>query len=44
MLWWYSWTNDPEDMRRDHVPQLDIEPNSLVRAPRLLTLFLPRQW
>jgi glycosyltransferase involved in cell wall biosynthesis len=39
-LYWYSWTGNPEDRARDHVPKLGLEPHTLVKPPTLLTLFL----
>lgn len=39
-LHWYSWTGNPEDLRRDFVPRLGVQPNTLVRPPRLLPLLL----
>jgi glycosyltransferase involved in cell wall biosynthesis len=38
--WWYSWTGNPEDAKRDHIRALSVEPDTLVRPPKLLTLFL----
>lgn len=38
--WWYSWTRKTEDGERDFVEELGVRPNSLVRPPRLLSLFL----
>lgn len=45
MLWgnflvWYSWTQKPEDLRRDYVPRLGVQPDTVVRPPRLLCLLL----
>ena len=31
--WWYSWTRNPEDMRRDHLRTLNVPPNTLVKPP-----------
>lgn len=39
-LYWYSWTRQPGDKQRDHVPQLGVEPNTLVEPPHLLQLYL----
>ena len=39
-LYWYSWTGNPEDRARDYVPACALEPSTLVKPPRLLTLFL----
>jgi len=38
--WWYSWTGNPEDAQRDHVVALDVQPNTLVKPPQLLTRLL----
>lgn len=38
--WWYSWTGNPEDMQRDFVHELSVQPNTLAKPPTLLTLFL----
>jgi glycosyltransferase involved in cell wall biosynthesis len=38
--YWYSWTGNAEDRRRDFVPRLGLNPNSLVDPPRLLPSFL----
>lgn len=38
--WWYSWTGRPEDSERDYVENLGVSPNTLIRPPTLLTLFL----
>lgn len=38
--WWYSWTGNPEDTKLDHIRTLSVKPNTLVRPPKLLTLFL----
>ncbi len=39
-LYWHSWTDNPEDSQRDYVPELGIEPNTLVQSPLLLQLLL----
>ncbi len=38
--YWYSWTQHPEDMRRDYVPPLGVPPDTLFKPPILLPLFL----
>ena len=38
--YWHSWTGNSEDVGRDYVPNLGIEPDTLVRPPTLLTLSL----
>ena len=40
LLWWYSWNGNPKDSQRDYVERLGVPPNSLIRPPRLLPLFL----
>jgi glycosyltransferase involved in cell wall biosynthesis len=42
-LWWYSWTGKPEDMERDYVQELGVQPDALIRSPKLLTLFLQNE-
>jgi glycosyltransferase involved in cell wall biosynthesis len=39
-LYWHSWTGNPEDRGRDFVPKLGVPPNTLVKPPTLLPLFL----
>src|SRR5215510_12099685 len=36
-LYWYSWTKNPEDLKRDRIPKLGVPPNTLVKPPELLT-------
>jgi glycosyltransferase involved in cell wall biosynthesis len=38
--YWYSWTGDIEDRRRDHVKPLGVPPDTLIMPPTLLSLFL----
>jgi glycosyltransferase involved in cell wall biosynthesis len=38
--WWYSWTGNPEDTKRDHIRALSVQADTLVLPPKLLTLFL----
>lgn len=38
--YWHSWTRNSEDVRRDYVPNIGIKPDTLVRPPTLLTLYL----
>jgi glycosyltransferase involved in cell wall biosynthesis len=38
--YWYSWTNRPEDFRRNFVNGLGVEPNALIQPPRLLLHYL----
>jgi glycosyltransferase involved in cell wall biosynthesis len=39
-LYWYSWTEVPEDKKRDFVPALGVPTGVPIQPPRLLTLFL----
>jgi glycosyltransferase involved in cell wall biosynthesis len=38
--YWYGWTAKIEDGENDFVPDLGVEPDTLVRPPTLLTLLL----
>ena len=38
--YWYSWTGTDEDLQKDFIPPLGIEPDTLVKPPTLLTLLL----
>ncbi|MGH8064307.1 MAG: glycosyltransferase family 2 protein [Candidatus Entotheonellia bacterium] len=40
-LYWYSWTGCPEDSQKDFMPELAVEPNTVVLAPTLLILSYP---
>ena len=42
--WWYSWTGNPEDATRDFVQVLDVNLDTVVQPPTLLTLFLQDEW
>jgi glycosyltransferase involved in cell wall biosynthesis len=42
-LWWYSWTGNPEDIQRDFMQDLRIQLNTLIKPPKLLTLFLRKE-
>jgi glycosyltransferase involved in cell wall biosynthesis/SAM-dependent methyltransferase len=37
---WYSWTGDVEDRRRDRMERLGVAPDTLITPPTLLTLIL----
>jgi glycosyltransferase involved in cell wall biosynthesis len=39
-LYWFSWASATGVMGRDSLPRLGLKPNSLVRPPELLPLFL----
>src|SRR5947199_3338239 len=41
--WWYSWSGSPEDLQRDYIHELGVQPNALVRPPTLLARFLRRE-
>lgn len=41
--WWYSWTGRVEDRDRDFIHALGVPPNSLIRPPTLLPLFLQHE-
>ncbi len=40
---WHGWTHKPEDMARDRLRQLGVQPNTMIEPPTLLTLFLRGQ-
>jgi glycosyltransferase involved in cell wall biosynthesis len=40
---WHSWTGDSREFQYDHYTDLGLEPNRLVQAPDLLTLFLKKE-
>ncbi|MCF6158761.1 MAG: glycosyltransferase family 2 protein [wastewater metagenome] len=37
---WYSWTGNPEDIRRDRARVLGVQPDTMIKPPALLILFL----
>ena len=37
---WYGWTGDVEDRRRDYMERLGVAPNTLIAPPTLLSLIL----
>src|SRR5436190_5238810 len=39
-LWWFGWTGKPEDIARDRVSSLAVEPGTLVQPPELLARML----
>jgi len=39
-LYWYGWTGKYEDIRRDFMGKLGVQPHRLFRPPSLLTRFL----
>jgi len=41
--YWFSWTGDPADEQRDFVSELGVQPDTIVRPPTLLSLFLRRE-
>jgi hypothetical protein len=38
--YWYSWTGNPDDIPRDFVAELGVQPDSLVSPPDLVTAYL----
>jgi len=40
LQYWFSWTGQPADRDRDYVENLGVAPNSVVKPPHLLPLFL----
>jgi glycosyltransferase involved in cell wall biosynthesis len=38
--WWYGWTGNPQDIKRDHIRPLTVQADTLFMPPKLLTLFL----
>lgn len=38
--YWFSWTGNPEDIQRDSIRKIGIQPNTLMEPPTLLTLLL----
>jgi glycosyltransferase involved in cell wall biosynthesis len=43
-LWWYGWTDKPEDLKKDFVQHFALELNTVVAPPKLLILFLQDEW
>ena len=41
--YWYSWTGRPQDMKRDRMTKLGVQPDTLVMPPTLLTLLLQNE-
>jgi glycosyltransferase involved in cell wall biosynthesis len=39
-LYWYSWTDDEEDLAKDFIPKLGVETEKLIYPPMLLSLYL----
>lgn len=39
-LYWYSWTQDPTDVQRDHIPTLGVPLDTPIKPPDLLPLYL----
>jgi glycosyltransferase involved in cell wall biosynthesis len=40
LQYWYSWSGKPEDSQRDTIEELGVAPDSLLKPPHLLSLFL----
>jgi len=43
LLLWFGWTGESEDIQRDVLQAITVEPDTLVRPPGLFTLFLERK-
>ncbi|MBW4603744.1 MAG: glycosyltransferase family 2 protein [Calothrix sp. FI2-JRJ7] len=39
-LYWHSWKDNSQDNQQDYIPELGIQPNTLVQPPSLLRLLL----
>jgi glycosyltransferase involved in cell wall biosynthesis len=39
--YWHSWTSEPEDAHRDHVPKLGVQPDTIFEPPTLSRLVYP---
>jgi glycosyltransferase involved in cell wall biosynthesis len=42
-LLWHGWTGQSADIERDRLQPITVAPNSLIRPPQLLALFLARK-
>src|SRR5215813_9503791 len=42
LLLWFGWTGESEDLQKDVLQAITVEPDTLVRPPNLFTLFLER--
>ncbi|BAY31963.1 family 2 glycosyl transferase [Nostoc carneum NIES-2107] len=40
---WFSWTGKPEDVKRDRQRKLGVTPDTVVKSPALISLFLEQQ-
>src|SRR5690349_22766141 len=40
---WFGWTGDPEDIKKDVLTELAVEPETLAQPPVLLTRFLKNE-
>jgi glycosyltransferase involved in cell wall biosynthesis len=40
---WFGWTGDPEDIQKDALTELAVEPETLAQPPVLLTRFLKNE-
>ena len=38
--YWFSWTENPQDIQRDFMAKLGVQPNTQFNPPTLLTLYL----
>ena len=41
--WWYSWTGSSEDLQRDSIVALRVEPNRVIEPPVLLACLLEHE-
>ena len=42
--WWYSWTNNPQDLQRDFKPSIHLPFNTVIPSPHILMQFLRDEW
>jgi glycosyltransferase involved in cell wall biosynthesis len=42
--WWYGWTGNPDDIRRDFIQTLGVPADAVVEGRELLILFLREVW
>jgi len=40
---WHSWTGNPEDIERDSLQPIGVQPDSLVQPPKLLVRYLEKK-
>jgi hypothetical protein len=44
LQYWYGWTERPEDIRRDYIPQVGLRTDTVYQPPQLLTQSRPLGW